>query len=306
MKLWYFGLFTLFVGVICLPLHAADETLAYSPAGTDGCLMCHGADRMIPAADILSTPHGRKGNPNSPFAEGNQGCESCHGPSALHLTMGPDGKRHPPGISFHEGMDPDVMDSGCTGCHKDTTSHWAGSAHQFEEIACVSCHTVHSESNRDKARLKTDLCLDCHPREKADIKRKSAHPISQGLLGCTDCHDPHGGAGPALQKFATTNQGCYDCHAGMRGPFLFEHAPVREDCTACHVPHGSNHESLLSARTPFLCQQCHLANFHPSTLLDGKARPPEGASHLLLGKDCMNCHSKVHGSNHPSGAGLTR
>lgn len=286
MKLWCFVLFTVLAGFSCMPLYGAqEEAPAYSPAGTDGCLMCHGADRMIPAADILSTPHG------------NQGCESCHGPSALHLTVGPDGKRHPPG---------DLKDSACISCHKDDTSHWAGSTHQFEEIACTSCHTMHSPGGNDKTRMNTDLCLDCHPEEKADIKRKSAHPVSQGLLDCTDCHDPHGGAGPALQKFATTNQGCFDCHAGMRGPFLFEHAPVREDCTACHVPHGSNHESLLSARTPFLCQQCHLANFHPSTLLDGKERPPQGASHLLLGKDCMNCHSKVHGSNHPSGAGLTR
>jgi hypothetical protein len=26
----------------------------------------------------------------------------------------------------------------------------------------------------------------------------------------------------------------------------------------------------------------------------------------LLGRNCMNCHPKIHGSNHPSGARLTR
>jgi hypothetical protein len=26
----------------------------------------------------------------------------------------------------------------------------------------------------------------------------------------------------------------------------------------------------------------------------------------MLGKNCLNCHSQIHGSNHPSGARLTR
>jgi hypothetical protein len=26
----------------------------------------------------------------------------------------------------------------------------------------------------------------------------------------------------------------------------------------------------------------------------------------VLGKNCMNCHTEVHGSNHPSGARQTR
>jgi hypothetical protein len=27
---------------------------------------------------------------------------------------------------------------------------------------------------------------------------------------------------------------------------------------------------------------------------------------LLLGGSCLNCHSQIHGSNHPSGAGFAR
>jgi predicted CXXCH cytochrome family protein len=50
---------------------------------------------------------------------------------------------------------------------------------------------------------------------------------------------------------ATVNDTCYQCHAEKRGPFLWEHAPVREDCTNCHSPHGSTQPSLLKARTPW-------------------------------------------------------
>ncbi len=41
------------------------------------------------------------------------------------------------------------------------------------------------------------------------------------------------------------NETCYTCHADKRGPFLWEHQPVNEDCTNCHTPHGSNITPLL-------------------------------------------------------------
>ena len=41
-------------------------------------------------------------------------------------------------------------------------------------------------------------------------------------------------------KAASVNEQCYTCHTEKRGPFLWEHAPVRESCLNCHTPHGSN------------------------------------------------------------------
>jgi hypothetical protein len=41
-------------------------------------------------------------------------------------------------------------------------------------------------------------------------------------------------------------------------------------------------------------------------LFDGDGLPDRQANQNLLGKNCMNCHSQVHGSNHPSGARMTR
>ncbi len=81
---------------------------------------------------------------------------------------------------------------------------------------------------------------------------------------------------------------------------------MREDCTICHRSHGSVHDDLLVARTPWLCQRCHQTQFHPSTAFSGTGVPPRGASQSVLLKDCMNCHDQVHGSNHPSGLRQTR
>ena len=81
---------------------------------------------------------------------------------------------------------------------------------------------------------------------------------------------------------------------------------MQEDCSNCHVPHGSNYENLLMARQPYLCQQCHLGDFHVSTVYSGSGLPPEGRDQRMLGKQCMNCHVQVHGSNHPGGISQTR
>jgi predicted CXXCH cytochrome family protein len=57
-----------------------------------------------------------------------------------------------------------------------------------------------------------------------------------------------------LLKQRSVNDNCYGCHADKRGPFLWEHVPVIEDCTACHRPHGSIHPGMLALRGPMFCQ----------------------------------------------------
>ncbi len=103
-------------------------------------------------------------------------------------------------------------------------------------------------------------------------------------------------------KTNTVNETCYQCHAEKRGPFLFEHPPVRENCLNCHTPHGSNQASLLVTPIPFLCQQCHSATQHPNDLqtpqsLANGTHPDE----RMMGRGCITCHANIHGSNAPSG-----
>jgi DmsE family decaheme c-type cytochrome len=294
----------------------ASEMAGYSEEGARSCLTCHGPDDEHPAHQILATPHGVVGDPDSPFGEGQHQCETCHGPSEAHLSRNPDGSR--PEVDFHFGLDTPVAEQNavCIGCHEGGDRfHWPGSTHQFEDVACVNCHEVHvTEDPVLDIATQPLVCYECHQEQRAQFLRRSRHPVQAqsadfshtGLMTCSDCHNPHGSATDAMLSFNTLNETCWDCHAEKRGPFLWEHAPVREDCSNCHVPHGSNHNNLLVARQPWMCQQCHAANFHPSGVYDGSGIPPGGADQRILGKQCLNCHSQIHGTNHPSGIRLTR
>jgi DmsE family decaheme c-type cytochrome len=115
------------------------------------------------------------------------------------------------------------------------------------------------------------------------------------------------------------NELCYTCHTEKRGPFLFEHAPVREECSSCHDPHGSNHQRLLLAKMPNLCWNCHFTGSghfgSGDNLSTAKGVPiaPAGSpsgfptvNSRFVGKSCKNCHVNLHGSNSPSGAYFVR
>jgi DmsE family decaheme c-type cytochrome len=290
-----------------VPAEAESEQAAYAARGAQGCLVCHGPSAALSGVAVLEGPHSVLGNPRAPLATEHQ-CEACHGPSQTHLTVLRDGTRPPPAIAFNAAETAEHKDAPCLGCHqREAGVHWTSSVHRFEQVACTDCHTSHVSKDPVLTAVgEPAVCYQCHAAQRSEMLRRSAHPVAAGLMQCSDCHAPHGGPGQSLLARATLNDTCYDCHAEKRGPFLWEHAPVREDCTNCHRPHGSNHLDLLAARTPWLCQQCHLAQFHPSTALSGMDVPPRGASHLVLARDCMNCHTQVHGSNHPSGPGLTR
>jgi DmsE family decaheme c-type cytochrome len=198
--------------------------------------------------------------------------------------------------------------------------HWAGSEHQMRDLTCSNCHQTHAP--RDPVLTKVtqpDVCYACHKTQRAQMHRISTHPILAGKVACADCHNPHGSTGPKLLVKNSVNETCYTCHAEKRGPFLWEHAPVVDDCTNCHTPHGSTNAPLLKARVPCLCQECHSGD-HGAAINSG-ANLPNGNATMINGlqalanqsprtqtnaRACTNCHSLVHGSNHPAGAKFQR
>jgi DmsE family decaheme c-type cytochrome len=187
---------------------------------------------------------------------------------------------------------------------------WSASAHENSDTACVSCHKIHASHDPVLATVtQPDVCHTCHLKQRADFHKPSAHPVRFGQMACSECHNPHGSHTTALLTKPTVNQTCYTCHAEKRGPFLWEHAPVAEDCTLCHTPHGSVYPALLKKSPPLLCQQCHSPlDTHPSMAHTADELPggSAGPSGFLLAGSCANCHSQVHGSNHPSGVRLMR
>jgi len=290
---------------------AADQAASKSPAAEKvihTCTRCHDEADKHPILSILKTKHAVMGDKRTPFAD--QACVTCHGKSEAHLKKPAEGqKRAEPDIVYSDDSPTPAADRNkvCLGCHENgLRMGWRGSPHEFQGLACASCHTVHT--GKDPTLVRTtqpETCFKCHLEKRAEIHMPSAHPILEGKVSCSDCHNPHGGKGPKQLVKGTVNETCYTCHAEKRGPFLYEHAPVRDDCTNCHMPHGSVHTALLKQRPPWLCQQCHLLTYHPSTAYSGTGLPPGGAQQMLL-KSCLNCHSQVHGSNHPSGPRFTR
>jgi DmsE family decaheme c-type cytochrome len=300
---------------------APDIDVEYTKKGADTCLKCHDEDSEYPVFDIFKTPHGVKADPRTPFAT--LQCEACHGPgvkgmlfmeeakrAGSHVGRVRPGEKRPPILNFGVKSDETVAEQNnmCHNCHQgDKHINWQGSAHDNGEIACAYCHIIHTANDPvlDKA-TQADVCFKCHQKERAEFFKPSTHPVRFGQLGCTDCHAIHGTSTPALLIRPTLNQTCYTCHAEKRGPFLWEHAPVVEDCSLCHTPHGSINPDLLTKRPPLLCQQCHSQIGHPSVAWTTQGLPNAKPSGFLLSGSCTNCHSQVHGSNHPSGVKLMR
>ena len=265
-------------------------------AGTEVCASCH--------SDIADqfglTAHGRAGATTWASAAD---CESCHGPGRTHADSG--GEK---AIFVPAKADTIESTKTCLKCHEGTAArYWKGSVHENLGLSCASCHKVHSPWTKDAALAKMDkneACLSCHPSIRKKLWQRSSHPLRRGTrtvapMACSDCHAPHGSVVQGKVAGRSVNDKCYECHAEKRGPFLWEHIPVREDCTVCHNPHGSNQRNLLVTSAPRLCQSCHLLGHHQTV-------PGTPVQTVNVNRSCLNCHPAIHGSNHPSGIVLMR
>ncbi len=279
----------------------------FSKDGADTCLNCHDEENEYPVFPLFKTKHAVKADPRSPFGHDNKQCESCHGAGGTHAKAKKPDRRGGTIINFGKNAWTPVKDQNamCLTCHQTHQRiSWKGSSHEFSEVACASCHKVHVAKDPILAkRTQSEVCYECHAKERAKFMQASHHPVREGKMGCTECHDVHGEKGTGALVKASSREKCASCHAEKRGPFLWEHAPAAEDCNLCHTPHGSNQAALLKKRSPQLCQECHSPSGHPSGSYDGGKL----AGSAFLGvKGCANCHSQVHGTNHPSGVTLLR
>jgi len=330
-------------GLLGLAMPAGAATgLANGPDASAECLSCHDDEDlpdmsrgphaltakkppMLNAAEAMSRRSmAEAGDPRTPT------CIACHGASPTHVKKPEGAKERPrPDVVYSKKttLTADERSGICLDCHKKDAKRmlWAGSQHQGADLACNACHKVHT--NRDKVMAKatqTEVCYACHKAQRAQMSRPSHHPVPEGKMACSDCHNTHGSIGPKLAKRDSTNATCYTCHAEKRGPFVHPHEPVTEDCASCHNPHGSTVAAMLKARPPMLCQQCHTPHvaggvgalggqpgvFAPA--VPGQSRPEVTANssgknvvNLWQGRSCLNCHTQIHGSNNPSATNPT-
>lgn len=266
---------------------------------------------------FLTNTHARLGSHEYRGTLG--GCEACHGPAEAHLSSGDPSDMH----SFASAR-PEQNNARCVACHdRQSLAGWRFGAHARNGLACGECHTIHKGNGKPPAN-QPKLCGTCHSDIRARMNFPSRHPVREGKMGCTSCHNPHGGG--EVDSLLTTerrNDLCLGCHTRYQGPFIFEHSPVAEDCLICHDPHGTAANNLLKQNEPFLCLQCHTSHFHlprvpdtgTVTLASGHTVTNRWGSKGFIkafGTKCTQCHVRVHGSDLPSqgttsrGGSLTR
>jgi DmsE family decaheme c-type cytochrome len=251
--------------------------------GSDTCATCH----EEVSKGFASNPHTKMalmhGNANGVT------CENCHGAGSEHVAGGGDVTKifNPTKASAKD------IDARCLSCHAGAHPDFMRNPHAKANVSCISCHSIHK--SKEEALLKAPqptLCFQCHNDTKPQFNMAFHHPVEEGVVKCTDCHDVHGTFQVNNTKVAADQSMiCTKCHADVRGPFVYEHAPVKaETCLACHSPHGSQNARMLNMpNVNVLCNQCHSAV--GAGAIHGQG---EGSSDSV---PCTSCHTYIHGSN---------
>lgn len=268
--------------------------------GNNPCAECH----EQATASFASSFHGKAW-------QGAHGCQSCHGSADQHLS-GTQSKQTIISFSKDGGRSAEELSAQCLSCHggSDHVALWESSKHRSAGLSCGSCHTGHSDLPKNLKMPQAELCFSCHRDVRAESNRQSHHPVKEGKITCTDCHTPHGSFSPKNLKADSVNELCYSCHAEKRGPYMYEHPPVEENCLTCHTAHGSNHNKLLVQKVPNICQECHDWTRHPGTpytqansfAANVPTNYPAGRGGVA--RSCQNCHTSIHGSSGPDTLGL--
>ena len=258
-------------------------------------------------------------------------CEKCHGSGQAHVDaeQAAHGDEHKTLLAnklifSFQGTSKENSDR-CLTCHVSgkLQQNFAHSEHAAHGVSCNSCHSAHFvNETRDQSKgelpsvqarifqvysqpaetqwlrnslLKSAqpaLCYTCHATIQAQFALPVHHRVPEGLMKCSDCHNPHGTANH-VSLIKSTSETCEGCHIDKRGPFLHEHPAGKIDgCVTCHNPHGSVNRNLLVRREGRqLCLQCH-TGIHAQTAV------PHSRFSFQTSGECVRCHVTIHGSNY--------
>jgi DmsE family decaheme c-type cytochrome len=286
---------------------------AQSYVGSEVCRTCH----PDVAQNFYKNPHYKSVASGKESPE-RTGCEGCHGAGSAHVAARGGKTTIPHAFSL---MTPAQVVADCLTCHvKDISrANIRRSVHTEADVVCSNCHSIH-KSQTPKFLLATvqrELCYQCHQTVRAQFDMPVKHRVNEGVMECSDCHNPHGtfaatwrtGIRPRMvdqDSGQVAGQGygneepCLKCHQNKRGPFVFEHAAVRvEGCETCHAPHGSTNSNLLTRPVVYtLCLECH--NGAGTFGIANNGVLLQSSAHNMLDprfQNCTNCHVRIHGSN---------
>lgn len=212
------------------PGYAHDDPLRFDRRITEGCLSCH-------AGRVATTERGTHRYAKNPFFEMAIGCENCHGPGAEHVAI-------KEGRTSAGGVDPIVNPARLDAARR--------------EAVCNQCHLQAAARVLRPGRgefdfrpgellgenwtvLDTDRQLAEHGRTPAvshvqQMRASRCYQKSDGKLGCTSCHDPHGRPSES-EATGFYRERCCTCHTDASCSASREHRSTANDsCIACHMP----------------------------------------------------------------------
>lgn len=318
---------------------SGDRTLA----GDKVCTECHDESDKAPVLGLYQTRHGQKADARTPGCQTCHGPSAAHvkdqkvltdvvfsgkrksgadAQSAVCLTCHKGGtrglwegsKHHTSDLScnnchkVHQTGQDKVLNKVtqsdvCFACHKSTRAQVQRvSTHPIAEgkVACSDCHNTHGSIGPKLVKEENvrDTCFTCHAEKRGPF----LHQHAGAMDDCMNCHSPHGSTNLSMLK-GRQPWLCQECHgdsaphpgAVYSGNNLPGGAQANANLT------GGLRSSLGSG-----------ASFIPPTPLN-LTNPVTGApitsnagSAQIAMRGCTNCHSQVHGSNHPGGQRFTR
>src|ERR1035437_3664786 len=205
------------------PAANASSPEASKYVGSETCKTCH-EDQY---KQIEATQHWNTNLANLKKGTGQEwhGCESWHGPGSAHVDGGGDKSK----IFSFKGATAQQVSARCQTCHSTTHPDFQRSVHYQADVSCITCHSPHQAKEQVallKAKTPT-LCYGCHTDASADFNRPFHHRVNEGLVQCQDCHNVHGSLPKAAKISTAQDQICLKCHTEKRGPFVFNHLPVK-------------------------------------------------------------------------------
>ncbi len=212
----------------------------------------------------------------------------------------------------------------CAMCHEKEVKNFKltqharvtipGEGDRTEGQGCESCHgpgSLHVDAGGGKGKFIINpgkdptVCFQCHLDKNAEFSLQYHHPVKEGKMSCTSCHDPHGEDidKPKGLWLARVNDVCAQCHREQARPHVFEHEALREGCTTCHNVHGSINDKMLVERDNNLCLKCHAQVAAPATsgtvFIGNMPHAGFSPTQFLQRGSCFSagCHTAVHGSD---------
>ena len=206
-----------------------NDAVGFTRPVVGSCLTCHvGRPRATDAAsNRYLLP---------PFEELSIGCESCHGPGALHVS---ERQQKLPlqaidtSIVNPKHLSSERADETCMYCHELGQARVPLPGKSFQDyrpgVALL----------RTQAIFKSQLLLGWNLEEWSDEMATSAcYRFSKGALRCSTCHDPH--FTPSAEEAPVFYRAkCLTCHQSASCTLPLsqrQHTQPVDNCITCHMP----------------------------------------------------------------------